>query len=90
MTDTKIDDAAEARDYEAPRDESAPLKVRGVSRVVDEPRAVLIALSDIPTGDEIRSLDDFLRGWVPGYQLRVFTLPIIQPPAEAGKEKDIR
>jgi hypothetical protein len=49
--------------YEAPRDVSVSLKVRGVGRVADEPRALLILLSERPTDDEIRSLHDFLKLW---------------------------
>jgi len=51
--------------YEASRDLSQPLKVRGVGRVADEPRALLICLSERPTDDDIRSLHEFLRGWKP-------------------------
>ncbi len=40
-----------------------PLRVRGVGRVADEPRALLIALSDIPSDGEIRELHDFIREW---------------------------
>ena len=45
---------------EAPRDLSIPLRVRGVGRVADEPRALLLALSERPTDDEIRALHDHL------------------------------
>jgi hypothetical protein len=51
--------------YEAPRDPNHCLKVRGVGRVSDEPRALLVCLSERPTDDELRSLHDFVRGWVP-------------------------
>jgi hypothetical protein len=50
-------------------DPSAPLgsgpeqKVCGVFRFKDNPRALLIALAEYPTDDEIRSLHEFLRGW---------------------------
>ena len=37
--------------YEAPRDISVPLRVRGVGRVADEPRALLLALDERPTDD---------------------------------------
>ncbi len=50
-------------EYEAPRDPSELIRVRGVGRVADEPRALLVALSERPTDDEIRSVHDFLRGW---------------------------
>lgn len=46
--------------YEAPRDPTIPLRVRGVSRVGDEPRAILLALNERPTDDEIRALHDHL------------------------------
>ncbi len=44
-------------------DGNAGLRVRGVGRVADEPRALLVMLTGIPTDDDLRSLDDFLRGW---------------------------
>lgn len=47
--------------YEAPRDPAVPLRVRGVGRVADEPRALLLALNERPTDDEIRALHDHLR-----------------------------
>lgn len=46
--------------YEAPRDPAVPLRVRGVGRVADEPRALLLALNERPTDDEIRALHDHL------------------------------
>lgn len=46
--------------YEAPRDLSVPIRVRGVGRVADEPRALLLALNERPTDDEIRALHDHL------------------------------
>lgn len=49
--------------YEAPRDTSRPLKVRGVGRDAGEPRALLVMLTERPTDDDIRSLHEFLRGW---------------------------
>lgn len=49
--------------YEAPRDLSQPLKVRGVGRVADEPRALLVALTERPSDDDIRALHEYLRGW---------------------------
>jgi len=51
--------------YEAPRDPNEEIRVRGVGRVADEPRAILIALTERPTDDEIRSLHEYLRGWNP-------------------------
>ena len=51
------------REYEAPRDPAEQLKLRGVGRVADEPRALLVLLSERPTDDEIRSLRDYLLGW---------------------------
>lgn len=50
--------------YEAPRDPSQPLKVRGVGRVADEPRSVLVALSERPTDDEIRAIHKAARSAV--------------------------
>lgn len=49
--------------YEAPRYHSVPIRVRGVGRVADEPRALLIAMTERPTDDEIKSLHDFIRDW---------------------------
>lgn len=49
--------------YEARRDTSEPLKVRGVGRDAEEPRALLVMLTERPTDDDIRSLHEFLRGW---------------------------
>lgn len=39
--------------------------VKGVSRVADNSRALLLSLLVEPTDDEIRSLHDFLRNWAP-------------------------
>lgn len=50
--------------YEAPRDPAIPLRIRGVGRVADEPRALLLTLNERPTDDEIRVLHDHLRGVV--------------------------
>jgi hypothetical protein len=50
-------------EYEAPRNTSVPLRVRGVGRVADEPRALLVMLTERPTDDELRSMHDFLRDW---------------------------
>ena len=36
------------------------LRVRGVGRVADEPRALLVLLSDIPGDDDIRALHEWL------------------------------
>jgi len=41
------------------------VKVRGVGRVSDEPRALLVLLTEQPTDDELRSLHEFLREWKP-------------------------
>lgn len=49
--------------YEAPRDTSQPLKVRGVGRVGDEPRALLVLLNERPTDDELRSVHDHLKSF---------------------------
>ena len=45
---------------EAPR---PTLRVRGVGRVADEPRALLVLLTDIPTDTQLRELHDYLREW---------------------------
>ena len=45
--------------YEAPRDPAKPIRVRGVGRVADEPRALLLLLTERPTDDEIRALHEF-------------------------------
>ena len=52
---------AEPQTYEAPRDPAVPVRIRGVGRVAGEPRALLLALTERPTDDEIRALHDFLR-----------------------------
>ena len=49
--------------YEASRDPAEPLKVRGIGRLGDEPRALLVMLSERPTDDEIKHLHEFLRRW---------------------------
>lgn len=59
--------------YEAPRDETKMLKVRGVGRVEDEPRAVLVMLNEQPTDDELRNIHEFLRSW-----------PLAQEPEKVG------
>lgn len=46
--------------YESPRDLRTKLKVRGVGRVGDEPRALLVQLNERPTDDELRFLHDVL------------------------------
>jgi hypothetical protein len=46
--------------YEAPRDPKHKLKVRGVGRVADEPRAMLVMLSERPTDDELRYFHEVL------------------------------
>lgn len=43
----------------------SPITVRGAGRVADEPRAVLVLLTDIPTDDNLRSIHDHLRLWHP-------------------------
>ena len=50
--------------YEMPR-MSPQIKVRGVGRVADEPRALLVLLDEIPTDDELRNLHETLRHWEP-------------------------
>lgn len=50
-------------EYEAPRNESIPLRPRGVGRVADEPRAFLILFNENPTDDELRALHEHLRWW---------------------------
>ena len=52
--------------YEAPRDPAEVLRVRGVGRVADEPRAILVMLTERPTDDEVRALHDYLRAWSGG------------------------
>jgi hypothetical protein len=47
--------------YEAPRDPAVKLVVRGVGRVADEPRAILVLLNERPTDDEMRAIHDLLR-----------------------------
>ena len=38
-----------------------PLRVRGVGRVADEPRAIMVMLTDIPTDDEMRDIHEYVR-----------------------------
>lgn len=45
--------------YEAPRDPSVAVRVRGIGRVGDEPRALLLMLTERPTDDEIRALHEY-------------------------------
>ena len=40
-----------------------PLRARGVGRVLDEPRAIMVHFSDIPSDDEMRDFHDFVRDW---------------------------
>lgn len=49
--------------YEAPRNLAEELRVRGVGRVSDEPRAVLVLLNERPTDDELRSIHNYLSDW---------------------------
>ena len=43
---------------------SAPaLRVRGVGRVTDEPRALLVLLTDVPTDNQLREMHDYMREW---------------------------
>jgi hypothetical protein len=49
-----------AEDYEAPRDTRKKLKVRGVGRVADEPRAMLVCFNERPTDEELRFLHDVM------------------------------
>jgi hypothetical protein len=49
--------------HEAPRNPSDVLKVRGVGRVADEPRAILVFLSKQLTDDEMRNFHDYIRLW---------------------------
>lgn len=60
--------------YEAPRDPSVPVRVRGVGRVADEPRAVMVLLTDRPTDDELRTIHERLR------------TPSVSPSAEAREQ----
>ena len=39
------------------------LRVRGVGRVADEPRAFLVLLTDVPTDNQLREMHDYLRQW---------------------------
>ena len=57
---TELPAASPSPVYEAPRDPAVHLRVRGVGRVADEPRALLLALNERPTDDEIRALHDHL------------------------------
>lgn len=39
------------------------MKVQGVGRMADNPRAVLISLDERPSDDDLRDLHEFLRTW---------------------------
>lgn len=44
------------------------LRVRGVGRVADEPRALLVMFTDVPTDDELRKFHEYIRGTVYGWR----------------------
>lgn len=48
---------------EAARRGDRPLRVRGVFRDADEPRSIGVALTGIPTDDEMRDFHEFVRQW---------------------------
>lgn len=39
------------------------MKVQGVGRMADNPRAVLISLDERPSDNDLRDLHEFLRTW---------------------------
>ena len=49
--------------YEEPRNPAVALQVRGVGRIADEPRAVMVMLNERPTNGEIRAFHDLIRDW---------------------------
>ncbi len=49
--------------YESEYARSGKPRVRGVGRVADEPRALLVMLTTVPTDDQLRELHNFLRDW---------------------------
>ncbi len=51
------------RPAEAVTSAPQPLRVRGVGRSAEEPRAIILAMTDVPTDDELRELHDLLRHW---------------------------
>lgn len=53
------DGSAAGATYEAPRDPSHKIRVRGVGRDAAEPRSLSLALTERPTDDELRALHDF-------------------------------
>lgn len=59
----RVNDNGPRTTYEAPRNLTERIRVRGVGRISDEPRAMLILLTERPTDDEIRSMHEYLRGW---------------------------
>lgn len=72
------------------------IKVRGVGRVADDPRSLLLCLSEMPTDDDIRSLHDFLASWRPrksplqaiADDIRAGIFPRRSLPPEADEELD--
>ncbi len=55
----------EVQDFTQLHPSRQPPRVRGVGREADNPRAILVSLTEIPTDDELRSFHEFLRGWEP-------------------------
>jgi len=49
------------QEFRLPEGMRPPIRVRGVGRVADEPRALLVMFTDIPTDDEIRQFHDYVR-----------------------------
>lgn len=53
----------QVQDFTQSHPSRKPPRVRGVGRMADEPRALLVLLTEIPTDDELRSMHEFLRAW---------------------------
>lgn len=49
--------------YDGPRRPDHELMSRSVGRIHEEPRAVLVLLTERPTDDEIRSISEHMRAW---------------------------
>lgn len=48
------------QDFKGP---DRPMKVDGVGRMADNPKFVLIGLSQVPSDNDLRTLHEFLRAW---------------------------
>jgi hypothetical protein len=54
-------DAPQTTEFPIPDWMRKPLRVMGVGRVADNPRALLVLLTEIPTDNELRAFHDYVR-----------------------------